>query len=157
MPDGQRRERRPAGGGQLDREIGLRGIVWFGIGLAILIAVSGVLTWVLFRSLNSRQIARDQPRSPLVVESPRHLPPEPRLQAAPERELANVRAEEDSLLHSYGWVDPRAGVARIPIETSMELLVQRGLPTRRDVRPWSPPGVWRDPTLQKLPVREGTP
>ena len=33
-------------------------------------------------------------------------------------------------MHSYGWVDQQAGVVRIPIDRAMELLAQRGLPTR---------------------------
>ncbi len=33
-------------------------------------------------------------------------------------------------MHSYGWVDQPAGVVRIPIDRAMELLAQRGLPTR---------------------------
>jgi len=35
---------------------------------------------------------------------------------------------QEKQLHSYGWVDEKDGVARIPIERAMELIVQRGLP-----------------------------
>ena len=38
--------------------------------------------------------------------------------------------QEEQTLHSYGWVDQPAGVVRIPIDRAMELLAQRGLPTR---------------------------
>jgi hypothetical protein len=38
--------------------------------------------------------------------------------------------QEEKTLHSYGWVDQRAGVVRIPIDRAMELVAQRGLPTR---------------------------
>ena len=38
--------------------------------------------------------------------------------------------QEEQTLHSYGWVDQQAGVVRIPIDRAMELLAQRGLPTR---------------------------
>ena len=34
------------------------------------------------------------------------------------------------LLNSYGWVDPKAGVVRIPIDRAMDLLLQKGLPVR---------------------------
>ncbi len=33
-------------------------------------------------------------------------------------------------LNSYGWVDRKHGVIRIPIERAMDLVAQRGLPTR---------------------------
>lgn len=39
--------------------------------------------------------------------------------------LAELRAREHSLLHSYAWVDASSGVVRIPIERAMELTVAR--------------------------------
>jgi hypothetical protein len=36
--------------------------------------------------------------------------------------------KQEDQLNSYGWVDQQAGVAHIPIEHAMDLLVQRGLP-----------------------------
>ncbi|PYX87325.1 MAG: hypothetical protein DMG68_12200 [Acidobacteria bacterium] len=43
--------------------------------------------------------------------------------------MTGRRLKEEEILNSYGWVDPKAGVAHIPIEKAMELLAQRGLPT----------------------------
>ncbi len=60
----------------------------------------------------------------------RQLPPGPRLQIAPAKDLDDVRAAEDSVLYNYGWVVRDAGVVRIPIERAIELVVQRGLPVR---------------------------
>jgi hypothetical protein len=42
-----------------------------------------------------------------------------------------MRAMEDLQLHSYRWVDIEAGIASIPIERAMELIVKRGLPVRQ--------------------------
>jgi DNA-binding GntR family transcriptional regulator len=39
-------------------------------------------------------------------------------------------AAETAILHSYGWVDRDAGIVRIPIERAIEILAERGLPTR---------------------------
>jgi len=36
--------------------------------------------------------------------------------------------KQEDQLNSYGWVDQQAGVAHIPIERAMDLIVQRGLP-----------------------------
>jgi cytochrome c oxidase cbb3-type subunit III len=54
--------------------------------------------------------------------------------------LKEMRATEDAVLHSYGWVDQAAGIVRIPIERAMELLAERGLPARAQppARPGSP-------------------
>lgn len=54
----------------------------------------------------------------------------PRLQLAPPEDLKRFRAREDEELNSYGWIDRTAGVVRIPIGRAMELVLQRGLPTR---------------------------
>ena len=58
------------------------------------------------------------------------LPPAPRLQANPRLELQEMRAEENAVLQSYGWVDRDQGVARMPIDEAMKIVVQRGLPAR---------------------------
>ena len=42
-----------------------------------------------------------------------------------------MRAAENKILHSYGWIDEKKGVVRIPIERAMELTAQRGLPVRK--------------------------
>jgi len=81
--------------------------------------------WWLFDYFAARTAQLDQPRSPLASSSPREsLPPEPRLQVSPAQDLKELRAAEDAMLHSYGWVDQQAGVVRIPIERAMELLAE---------------------------------
>jgi hypothetical protein len=52
----------------------------------------------------------------------------PLLQISPRLDLRDFRAQEDNQLNSYGWVDRRAGVVRVPIERAMELVLQKGLP-----------------------------
>jgi hypothetical protein len=56
--------------------------------------------------------------------------PQPRLETNEPREINDFRVQEERTLHSYGWVDQQAGVVRIPIAHAMELVTQRGLPTR---------------------------
>ena len=58
------------------------------------------------------------------------LPPEPRLQNDPQQEFRDLRAKQESLLKGYGWVNQAAGVARIPIDEAMRMVVERGLPVR---------------------------
>jgi hypothetical protein len=54
--------------------------------------------------------------------------PDPQLQKTPIPDLKAVRAAEDQVLNSYGWVDQQKGVVRIPIEEAMDLVVKKGLP-----------------------------
>ena len=48
---------------------------------------------------------------------------------------AGIRAAEDQILNSYGWVDRSKGIVRIPIDRAIDLLAKRGLPAR----PQAPP------------------
>ena len=47
--------------------------------------------------------------------------------------LAELRAKEAKLAASYGWVDQKSGVIRLPIERAMDLTV-RDLAAKRQVR-----------------------
>ena len=56
--------------------------------------------------------------------------PEPRLEGNERIEINSFRLNEEKLLHSYGYVDQQRGVVRIPIDRAMQLIAERGLPTR---------------------------
>ena len=56
------------------------------------------------------------------------LPPAPRLQADPPRDLGEFRARENAAMNSYGWVDRANGVVSIPIDRAMQIVAQRGIP-----------------------------
>ena len=48
---------------------------------------------------------------------------------APRVDTAALEATQEALLSGYGWIDQQAGIARIPIERAMELIVQASTPT----------------------------
>jgi hypothetical protein len=52
----------------------------------------------------------------------------PMLETNERGQFRDFLMNQEDQLNSYGWVDEKAGVARIPIERAMELMVQRGLP-----------------------------
>jgi len=56
--------------------------------------------------------------------------PQPRLETDERREINDFREQEEETLNSYGWVDQQAGVVRIPIDRAIQLIAERGLPTR---------------------------
>lgn len=112
----------------LDGEINTRILFRLTLGLLVLIAVAMVLMWFLTSSLFEQEKAKDPP-PPLMVEARvKHAPPNPRLQSDPFAELDQLRADQSAQLNSYGWVDESAGVAHIPIDRAMDLLVAQGLP-----------------------------
>lgn len=102
----------------------------FLIGLFALICLTLVAMNELFQYFEQRAIRRDVPLPPML--ETREVPPEPRLQVAPAADLHRLRATEQELLTTYGWVDRERGIVRIPIERAMDLLLERGpiLPSR---------------------------
>lgn len=108
--------------GHETRDLNLRPVVLAGLGLLTLIAVLGPLGALLVHHYGAREARESPPASPLAG---RQLPPEPRLQTEPRKDLARLRAEEDALLGGYAWVDRQAGTVRIPIVRAMELLAER--------------------------------
>jgi hypothetical protein len=131
----------PAEAGHETTDVSIGGIVKFGIGLAAGTIVIHVAVWGFFRVLEKRERRQDQVHavSPMVSASLRRTPPEPRLEPDPVAPRLRMRAREDAVLTSYGWVDRNAGVARIPIERAMDLLVERGLPVTKPVAPVATP------------------
>lgn len=64
--------------------IGLRGIVFFGVGLFLLIVVTFALMWAFQSVLEDNAAAVDaKQKQPMSLKGDEKLPPEPRLQAAP--------------------------------------------------------------------------
>ena len=52
-----------------------------------------------------------------------HAPEDAGLRSAPQQDLAAYRAEKERQLHGFGWVDPQRGIARIPIDQAIDLMV----------------------------------
>lgn len=90
--------------------------------LAVLVVVSVLLMAWMFRGLAAR--SGEQPPAPLMAPQ-RVLPPTPRLQVNPTTDLVEMRATQQQRLSTYGWVDRKAGVVRIPVDRAMELMAQR--------------------------------
>ncbi len=144
----------PGGHGDYERQdIGVAGILYFLLGLA----VAGVFVYFIvvgiYSYLEKRNEAEQTPVSPLVTNAPadtRHLPPEyktdsegadydkyleksfpaPQLETNERTELNKIRLREEDTLSTYDYVDKNAGTVRIPIDRAMDLIAQRGLPTR---------------------------
>ena len=120
----------PSGGRYEKRDANIRSLVWFGMGLFLTLVLVVVAMARLFRYFAASQ-SLGPPASPFS--DVRVLPPPPRLEVEPHRDLERWRADQEALLAGYGWVDRKAGMVRIPINRAMDLLVDRGLPVRTRV------------------------
>jgi len=114
-----------------ESDVNIRGILGFAVGLIVVAVVIHLLIYVLFGYFDSREGRKVTVEYPLAAGQGDRLPPEPRLQTNPRQDLLDLRAREDEVLGSYGWVDRNAGVVRIPIDAAMKLTLERGLPSRQ--------------------------
>ncbi len=143
------------GHGDYERQdIGVTGIVYFLIGLAVSLILVYFAVNGLYSFLNHRFEADQPAMSPLVTNVPtdtRNLPPEyktdsestdyeryleknfpaPQLETNERTQLNKIRLGEENTLSTYDYIDRNAGTVRIPIDRAMELLAQRGLPVRQ--------------------------
>lgn len=111
-------------------DVNIRAILGFGAGLIAVAFVVHVAIWLLFTFFAAREARRVAPQFPLAAGQEHRLPPEPRLQTNPRQDLLDMRAAEDAILGTYGWMDKPAGIVRIPIGEAVKITLERGLPTR---------------------------
>lgn len=106
----------------------VKGIAWSAVGLTIGAVISMALMFMMLRFMISHPAA-EAPLSPVAI--PQKLPADlPKLEVQPYEQITTMHAREDKLLNQYGWVDEKAGVVRIPVDRAMDLVLERGLPTR---------------------------
>jgi hypothetical protein len=103
----------------------------FRAGLYILgsMFLTAVLLVPLYRLLTREEKASQAPAATALKVDPRRMEPQgPRLLVAEDKALAALRAQEDALLGSYGWVEKDRGIVRIPIDEAMRIVAESGLP-----------------------------
>ncbi|MGA9420819.1 MAG: hypothetical protein WBW61_00540 [Rhodanobacteraceae bacterium] len=76
-------------------------------------------------------------RAAIVARSGR-IPPLPRLQPHPARDLAALRVQKQTLLSSYAWIDATHRYARIPIGRAMALYLRQHSASASSPRPLKP-------------------
>jgi hypothetical protein len=111
-------------------EIGVRPILVFAAALAALTIVALVLIALMMRGFSADEKADGTTTRQLVEEKAGDFPA-PRLQRNTTYDLKEFRKQEADALNSYGWVDPKAGIAQIPIATAMDLVAKKAVPKRK--------------------------
>jgi hypothetical protein len=123
-------------------DLGVRGVFSFMIGLAVVGVVIYFIIIGLYSFLDKYERSRMATASPLITTNgamSRVVTQEymeqrfkdngvPMLEVNERGQFRDFLMKQENQLNSYGWVDEEAGVAHIPIERAMELMVQRGLP-----------------------------
>ena len=113
----------------IDPAVGYKFAAW----LALAMLLSFGIVYGTFKFFDSQENAANTAarRFPMAAGVTRPVPA-PSLQTQPFRDIYLLRDDEAKKLQSYGWVDQEGGVARIPLDRAMDLMLQRGFPTRPD-------------------------
>jgi hypothetical protein len=121
-------EEHPAGHETQDAAIGP--LAFTALGLALMVAAVALIIYGILQYLEAHPATTARP-NPMAAEDSQ-IPPAPRLEEHPAIEIQQLRAQEDLTLSTYGWMDKKTGIVRIPIERAMELQLERGFPTRKE-------------------------
>jgi hypothetical protein len=110
------------------RDANAAGVFKFLAALGIILAVTGLVCWGLFRYFSAHDVDRAASDSPFA--DTRQLPLGPLLQVNPREDWLKFRGEQEKSLNTYTWENRSAGTVRLPIEAAMDLLVKKGLPVQ---------------------------
>jgi hypothetical protein len=130
-------------------DLSTRGVFVFMIGLAVVGLVIYFIIVGMYKFLDHYEESRMSASSPLVATpraNARDIPyaPDkddsvdrafkdngaPMLEHDERSQFKDFLLKQEDQLNSYGWIDQQAGIAHIPIEQAMHLIVERGLPVR---------------------------
>lgn len=123
--------------------VGLRGVIYFGVGLTLLIVITFGLMWALQNVMEDQARESKSSTNPMMMTDRERLPPEPRLQAAPgfgvDSENGRVNMELKAPQSEYwelrqqwnnvwknGQKDPKTGtVVTMPIDQAKDKFLQQ--------------------------------
>lgn len=123
-------------------DISARGVIATGAGILLTIWVIVGLLYFLFEYFSRARTESSGNALPITSQLGHGvpLPPEPRLQESPSNDLHEVRAAAEAALNSYNWVDRQHGIVAIPIDRAIDLVAQRGIPSKK-----APPNMFFEP------------
>ena len=113
-----------------ESDINLRALTWFVVVLTVIVLAVDVVCWGMFRLMNllrgGERAVRHAAGGPA---GPSSRPGRP-LRTTPRTDLQAAARAGAEYLNSYGWVDERLGVVRVPIAKAKEMLLKKGIPVR---------------------------
>ena len=113
----------------IDVNVGYKFALWLAVAMLISAGIVYGTFW-FFEGQERRSDAIAQ-KYPLAVGQHKE-PPAPNLQKQPFKDVYELRLGEAAKLGSYGWVDKDGGIARIPIDRAIDVMLERGFPARAE-------------------------
>ena len=105
-----------------------RGLACFALITAAILAAVSLSLILLFKHFEKAENPGSFIPAPFAAQ--RQLPPGPRVQPNPSADMQNYYESQQRLLNTYAWIDRQRGIVRLPIDRAMQLVLERGLPTR---------------------------
>jgi hypothetical protein len=115
-------------------DIDTRTILAYLFYLALSVVAAFLVSVFVFRFMTKMAADADTPMAPVHRGIGATMPPEPMLQGVPGHEtdpqldLRLKRAADEAANEKYDWTNKQAGIARIPVEEAMKIIVSKGLP-----------------------------
>jgi hypothetical protein len=115
-------------------DINTRTILAYLFYLAVSVAAAFLISVFVFRSLTKMAADSDTPMAPVHRGIGPTVPSGPPLQGVPyspddpQLDLRNKREADQAAIDKYDWVDKQAGIAQIPVDEAMKIIVTKGFP-----------------------------
>jgi hypothetical protein len=114
--------------GHETRDADINKLIIFALVLVAMILAGFLVTEAVFRVVIKVENAEEKVTP---FEDANQIPPEPHLQVSSATELQDYLKQQTETLDSYGWVDQKQGIVRIPIDQAMDIMLQKGFPVRK--------------------------
>lgn len=114
-------------------DINTRTILLYLVYLAVAVGAAFLVTVFIFRGTSRMAANSETPMAPVHKGVAPTMPPEPRLQGVPghpddpQQDLRDKIATDQKANETLGWVDRSAGIAQIPVDDAMKIIVSKGL------------------------------
>lgn len=101
--------------------------------LGVTVVLSFILSLGVYKGLISYWTGTYEQPAPSRAAGPAY-PPEPRLQAMPGHQIDPQQDMRDKVKadtqenEKLGWVDQKSGIAQIPVNDAMKIILEKGLP-----------------------------
>jgi hypothetical protein len=115
-------------------DIDTRTILAYLFYLAVSVAAAFIVSIFIFRFLTNMAVDSDIPMAPVHRGIGPTVPNGPYLQGVPyspddpQQDLRNKREADQTANDKYGWINQQAGIAQIPVDEAMKIIVSKGLP-----------------------------
>ncbi len=117
-------------------DVQVKVILIAGLGIVIMTAVSYLVGTFAVKYFRAQPAIGSYAPTPVALEEqgkPWNLPT--RLQVDPPRALVEFRAEQTQTANSFGVVSQEPEIYKIPVETAMKIVAEKGLPKFPKVAP----------------------